>query len=130
MGRRLFNGPTADNPAGKRRRVVRELDDALKQDLPDWVDGGDEEGRIAMLDLFESMSPMDEGAIVGSSGFIDALQSKTKKRHFVDCSLKEVGSGLVKLKVGKTLPGASGEFTDRKLGIRRSEEHTSELQSL
>src|SRR3546814_7707424 len=51
MGRRLFNGPTADNPSGKRRRVVRELDDALKQDLLDWVDGGDEEGRIAMLDL-------------------------------------------------------------------------------
>src|SRR3546814_3803430 len=48
MGRRLFNGPTADNPSGKRRRVVRELDDALKQELLDWVDGGDEEGRIAM----------------------------------------------------------------------------------
>src|SRR3546814_10693506 len=124
MGRRLFNGPTADKPSGKRRRVVRELDDALKQDLLDWVDGGDEEGRIAMLDLFESMSPMDEGAIVGSSGSIDALQRKLKKRHFVDCSLKEVGSGLVKLKVGKTLPGECGEFTDR------SEEHTSELQSL
>src|SRR3546814_20965378 len=71
------------------------------------------EGRIAMLDLFESMSPMDEGAIVGSSGSIDALQRKLKKRHFVDCSLKEVGSGLVKLKVGKTLPGECGEFTDK-----------------
>src|SRR3546814_6597081 len=73
------------------------------------------------------MSPMDEGAIVGSSGSIDALQRKLKQRHFVDCSLQEVGSGLVKLKVGKTLPGECGEFTDSKL---RSEEHTSELQSL
>src|SRR3546814_4837339 len=87
MGRRLFNGPTADNPSGKRRRVVRELDDALKQDLLDWVDGGDEEGRIAMLDLFESMSHMDEGAIDGSSGYIAALQGKLKKRHYEECSV-------------------------------------------
>src|SRR3546814_18148435 len=70
-----------------------------------------------MLDLFESMSPMDVGAIVGSSGSIDALQRKLKKRHFVDCSLKEVGSGIVKLKVGKTLPGDCGDFTYSNLGI-------------
>src|SRR3546814_1752959 len=39
MGRRLFNGPTADNPSGKRPRVVREPDAALKQDQLDSVDG-------------------------------------------------------------------------------------------
>src|SRR3546814_16703245 len=105
------------------------MDDARKQDLLDWVDGGYEEGSIAMLDLFESMSPRDEGTIVGSSGSIDARQRKLNKRHCVDCSLKEVGSGLVKLKVGKTLPGECGEFTDSKLEISLSKDSTRAVVS-
>lgn len=122
LGRRLFNEPAAGSPSGKRRRVVRELDNDLKQDLLDWMDGSDEEGMIVMLDLFESMSPMDGDALVGSSKSIGALQRKLKERHSVECSLAEVGGGFAELKVSKILPGESGGSAEGRLGISLSQD--------
>lgn len=122
VGRRLFRDPVVDQPAGKRRRVARELDSILKQNLLDWMDGSDEDGVLVMNNLFESMSPMDGDAIVGSSGVIDALQRKLKKRHSVNCSLKEIGGGFAELKASKIFSGESGGSTDGKIGISLSQD--------
>ena len=122
IGRRLCSDSVAGQPVGKRKRVARELDSVLNQELLDWMGGSDGEGALVMRDLFESMSAKDGDTIVGSSESIDTLQRKLKKRHSVGCSLEEVWEGFAGLKVNKIVSTESGDSTDRKTGMSLSQE--------